>query len=132
MGDRAERTAIEKVDLNPDRNWTFSTYVRAGDFVYTSHTVGITDGEGRRLETVAEQTEQTFRNLEKTLQAAGATLDDVVKTTVYLRDLGDFHEMRETYRRQFTAGYPARMTATTDFIDSTCLVMIEAVAYKPR
>jgi len=132
MGDRAERTAIEKVDLNPDRNWTFSTYVRAGDFVYTSHTVGITDGEGRRLETVAEQTEQTFRNLEKTLQAAGATLDDVVKTTVYLGDLGDFHEMRETYRRQFTAGYPARMTATTDFIDSTCLVMIEAVAYKPR
>jgi 2-iminobutanoate/2-iminopropanoate deaminase len=132
MGDKSASTTIEKVDLNPERNWTFSTYVRAGDFVYTSHTVGLVDDDGKRLETVAEQTEQSFRNLEKTLRAAGATLEDVVKTTVYLRDLGGFHEMRETYRRQFAAGYPARMTATTDFIDSTCLVMIEAVAYKPR
>ena len=132
MGNKPTSTGIEKVDLNPDMNWTFSTYVRAGDFVYTSHTAGMVDDDGKRLETVAEQTEQSFRNLEKTLQAAGATLDDVVKTTVYLRDLGDFHEMRETYRRQTAAGYPARMTATTDFIDATCLVMIEAVAYKPR
>ena len=131
MGDKSMDTTVEKVDLNPNRNWTFSTYVRAGDLIFVSHTVGLVDDHGRRLETVAEQTEQSFRNLEKTLQVAGAALDDVVKTTVYLRDLADFNEMREAYRGQFSGGYPARMTATTDFIDSMCLVMIDAVAYKP-
>lgn len=132
MVDKAARAEVEKVDLNPEMNWTFSTYVRAGDLIFTSHTAGMADDEGRPLDTVAEQTERSFRNLEKTLAAAGATLDDVVKTTVYMKDLADFHEMREVYRRQFTDGYPARMTATTDFIPAACLVMIDAVAYKPR
>jgi enamine deaminase RidA (YjgF/YER057c/UK114 family) len=100
---------------HPDRNWTFSTYVRADDLIFASHTGGIADEHGRPLETVPEQTEQAFRNLEKTLRAAGAALDDVVKTTVYLADIADFSEMREAYRKQFSNGYPARMTATTDF-----------------
>jgi len=132
VADESTRTAIRRIDLNPERNWTFSTCVVAGDLIFTSHTAGIWDDDGKLLETVAEQTEQCFRNLERTLQAAGAVLDDVVKTTVYLRDLAGFHEMRETYRRQFSDGYPARMTATTEFLDDECLVMIEAVAYKPR
>ena len=132
MGDKPTHTAIQWIDLNPEMDWTFSTCVVAGDFCYTSHTAGMADDEGKALETVGEQTEQCFRNLERTLEAAGATLDDVVKTTVYMRDLAHFHEMRETYRRQFSNGYPARMTATTDFIPEKCLVMIEAVAYVPK
>jgi 2-iminobutanoate/2-iminopropanoate deaminase len=125
---------IRRIDLNPEKNWTFATCVVAGDFVFTAHTGGIVDDDSNLLTTVDAQTEQTFRNLEKTLAAAGATLDDVVKTTVYLKDIADFHEMREAYRRQFSpdTGYPARMTATTAFVSPDCLVLIEAVAYKPR
>ena len=125
---------LKRIDLNPERNWTFATCVVAGDFIYTAHTGGIVDDDGNLLKTVAEQTEQSFRNLEKTLAAAGAALEDVVKTTVYLKDIADFHEMREVYRRQFSpeAGYPARMTATTDFVSPECLVLIEAVAFKPK
>jgi 2-iminobutanoate/2-iminopropanoate deaminase len=125
---------IKRIDLNPEKNWTFATCVIAGDFVYTSHTGGIVDDEGNLLKTVEEQTEQSFRNLEKTLAAAGATLADVVKTTVYLKDIADFHKMREVYRQQFSPerGYPARMTATTEFVSPDCLVLMEAVAYKPR
>jgi 2-iminobutanoate/2-iminopropanoate deaminase len=125
---------IQRIDLNPEKNWTFATCVVAGDWVFTSHTGGIVDDEGTLLKTVEEQTDQTFRNLEKTLAAAGATLDDVVKTTVYLKDIADFHEMREVYRRQFSPDtrYPARMTATTEFVSPECLVLIEAVAYRPR
>ena len=124
---------LQHIDLNPDRNWTFSTCVVAGDFVYASHTVGMSDDEGVRLESVEEQTAQTFKNLARILAAAGAALEDVVQTTVYLRDLADFHAMRETYRRFFQPGaYPARMTATSDFLDPGCKVMIVAVAYRPR
>ena len=68
--------------------------------------------------------------MERTLEAAGATLSDVVKTTVYLKNIEDFGKMREAYRQQFTDGYPARMTATSEFIAPEIHVMIEAVAYK--
>ena len=123
---------IQHIDLNPERNWTFSTCVVAGEFIYTSHTVGMTDDQGVLLESVEAQTEQTFVNLARTLAAAGASLEDIVQTTVYLRDLADFHAMREAYRSQFTQGaYPARMTATSDFLSDHCKVMIVAVAYKP-
>ena len=125
---------MQRIDLNPEKNWTFATCVVAGDFVFTAHTGGIVDDDGNLLKTVAEQTEQSFRNLEKALAAAGATLEDVVKTTVYLKDIAHFHEMRQAYRRQFLPerGYPARMTATTEFVSPDCLVLIGAVAYKPK
>ena len=124
---------IQHIDLNPERNWTFSTCVVAGDFVYTSHTVGISDDQGVLLESVEAQTEQTFKNLARTLAAAGAALEDIVQTTVYLRDLDDFHAMREAYRQQFKPGaYPTRMTATSDFLSADCKVMIVAVVYKPK
>ena len=90
------------------------------------------DEEGNWPESVEEQTEHCFRRLERTLEAAGATLSDVVKMTVYLKNIEDFGKMKEVYGRQFTDGYPARMTATSEFIDPEILVMIEAVAYKPR
>jgi 2-iminobutanoate/2-iminopropanoate deaminase len=122
---------IERIDLYPEYGFTFSTCVVAGDFVYTSHLAGL-DEDGKWPESVEEQTEHCFRNLEKVLGAAGATLSDVVKMTVYLKNIDDFDKMRQVYRRQFTDGYPARMTATSEFIDPEILVMIEAVAYKPR
>jgi len=124
---------IERIDLSDaELQFTFSTCVRAGDFVFTSHQAGFIGEEGNRVAGIEAQTEQMFRNLARDLAAAGATLDDVVKTTVYLKRIEDFSKMRDVYRTQFSNGYPARMTATTDFVDSDCLVMIEAVAYKPR
>jgi len=122
---------IKRIDLNPEYGFAFSSCVVAGDYVFTAHRGGMVDDRGKRLESIEEQTEQTFRNLERTLEAAGATLNDVVKTTVYLKDIKDFAKMNDVYRRQFTDGYPARMTATTEFIDAACLIQIEAMAYKP-
>ena len=125
--------AIERIDLSdPEWGFTFSTCVIAGNFIYTAHQAGMVNELGHKLDTVEAQTEQCFKNLERVLVTAGATLDDIVKTTVYLRDIGDFSKMREVYHRQFKKGYPARMTATTDFIDDDCLVMIEVVAYRTK
>jgi 2-iminobutanoate/2-iminopropanoate deaminase len=125
--------AIERIDLNdPELGFTFSTCVIAGNFIFTSHQAGMVDELGNKLNTVEAQTEQCFKNIERVLVTAGATLDDIVKITVYLRDIKDFSKMREVYRQQFTRGYPARMTATSDFIDDECLVMIDVIAYRTK
>ncbi|MDF1512892.1 MAG: RidA family protein [Anaerolineae bacterium] len=124
---------IERIDLNdPALGFTFSTCVIAGNFIYTSHQAGMTDELGNKLESIQAQTAQCFKNLERVLVTAGATLDDIVKITVYVKDIRDFAKMREVYRQHFPHGYPARMTATSDFIDEDCLVMLDVVAYRSK
>jgi len=123
---------IKYIDLNdPEQQHTFSSCTVAGDFIFTSHIGGFLDDQGQVLEGITPQTAQCFSNLKKILAAAGATLDDVVKVTVYLKDPRDFEEMREVYRAIFLQGYPARMTATSRFVDPRCRIQIEAIAYKP-
>jgi 2-iminobutanoate/2-iminopropanoate deaminase len=122
---------MEFIDLNPDRDFTFSSCVRAGDFIYTSHHGGLFDDDGNIIESIEAQTEQCFRNLVKTIEAAGASLKDIVKTTVLLRSLDDFMPMREVYRRYFTDRYPVRTAIFTDFFDEECRIQIDVVAYRP-
>ncbi len=122
---------IEKIDLHPEFGFAFSSCVVAGDFVFTSHHSGFRYEDGKWPESVEEQTEECFRKLERTLEAAGATVNHVVKMTVLLKNAADFSEMNEVYRRCFTDGYPARTGIVTGFLDPECLVQIEAVAYKP-
>ena len=123
----------EIINLNPKKyGFTFSSCVKAGDFIYTSHHGGFLDEDGNRLESIETQTEQCFKNLEKTLQAAGASFDDVVKTMVLLKNTEDFKKMKEVYRRYLNKGFPARTTIFTDFLDSACLIQIDMVDYKPK
>jgi len=124
---------LERIDLNnPDWGFTFSSCVVAGDYVFTSHHGGVADNEGNRLQSVEEQAQQCFRSLERTLEAAGVTLDDVVKTTVLLKNPGDFEKVKNVYRHVFTNGYPARTTIISEFLAPEILVQIDAVAYKPK
>ena len=123
---------INKIDLHPECNFTFSSCVVAGDYVFTAHHSGVRMEDGTWPESIETQTEQCFKNLETTLRAADATLSDVVKTTVFLKNAGDFRKMREVYKHFFTDGYPARSGIITEFLDPECLIQIEAVAYKPR
>jgi 2-iminobutanoate/2-iminopropanoate deaminase len=120
---------VKKVELHSEESFTFSSYVVAGDFIYTSHIGGFVDKQGNVLETVEEQTRQTLENLKDHLAREGATLNDVVKTTVYLEDLAQFDRMVDVYREYFTEGYPARMTATTEFIEPECLIQLDVVTY---
>ena len=124
---------IERIDLNnPEWEFTFSSCAVAGDYVFTSHHGGVVDNEGNRLESVEEQTQQCFESLAKTLDAAGVTLDDVVKTTVLLKNSGDFEKVKDVYKSVFPEGYPARTTIISEFLSPEILVQIDAVAYKPR
>ena len=96
---------FKKIDLHPDKerfkNFSFSTCVIAGDFVYTSHQGGVVDDEGKLLNTVEEQTEQAFKNLERALTAGGATLDNVVKMMIYMKNADDFQAIEDIYKTKF-------------------------------
>jgi reactive intermediate/imine deaminase len=86
--------------------------------------VGKLVGEGD----VRTQTRVTLENLKVAVTAAGGTLDDVVKTTVYLGDVRDYAGMNEVYRTYFPEGPPARATLITGFVVPGLLVEIEAIA----
>ncbi len=80
--------------------------------------------------TVKEQTKQVLINLENILKAAGYTLNDVVKSTCYLKDMGAFSEMNEVYAGFFTADPPARAAVEVSRLPKDVLIEIEAIAIK--
>lgn len=123
---------MKKVELHDVEEWTYSDYVVAGDYIFTSHIGGFIDEEGNRLNDLKSQTRRCIKNLKRVLSKEGVSLDNVVKMTVYLKDLDDFNDMKDVYREFFPDGFPARMTSTTDFIDSDCLIQIVATVYNPK
>jgi reactive intermediate/imine deaminase len=108
----------------------YSPVVIAGDLVFTAGQVA-TDRSGTIVHAgVAEQTEQVLRNVAACLAAAGCSMDDVVKTTVFLADLRTFPAVNEVYARHFARPYPARTTVQAGLAPGL-LVEIEAVARRP-
>jgi 2-iminobutanoate/2-iminopropanoate deaminase len=77
---------------------------------------------------VATQARQALANLSAVLEAAGGTLDSIVKTTVFLTDMADFAEMNAVYAEHFAEPYPARSTVAVRALPKACRVEIEAVA----
>ena len=101
----------------------------AADAVYLSGQVGHDPATGRLVEGgVAAQTEQALRNLSAVLEAAGRTLDDVVRVGVYLTDMDDFAAMNEVYARSFAQPYPARTTIGVAALPLGAAVEIDLVA----
>ena len=104
--------------------------VRAGDFVFVSGQVGV-DADGAIVPGgVAAETRQVLENLKAALALASCTTDDVVKTTVWLRDRDDFAAFNAAYEEVFSDDPPARSTAESRLMIDIA-VEIEAIAYKP-
>ena len=110
----------------------YSQAIRAGEWIFASGQIPLDPATGQLAgKTVAEQTERVLRNLASVLAAAGAGLGGVVKTTVYMTDLGRFSEMNETYAKHFGAAggvFPARATVQVAALPKGALVEIDAVA----
>ena len=81
---------------------------------------------------VKHQTRVTLNNIQIILHACGATLQDVVKCSVFLRDIGEFKQMNEVYAEFFPNNRPARTTVEAKFHQQDMLVEIDCVAYKPQ
>lgn len=106
----------------------YSQGIRAGELVFTAGQIGLDPQSGELLEGVAAQAERALRNLAAILDAAGTTLERVVKTTIFLADMADFAAVNEVYARHFSPPYPARSTVAVRTLPKGALVEIEAVA----
>lgn len=104
--------------------------VEAGDFVYTSGQIGLVPATGVLAEGVEAQAEQALQNIQAVLAAAGCTMADVVKTTVFLADIADFGKINEIYAKYFTGETPARSCLQAGALPKGALFEIEVVAYK--
>jgi 2-iminobutanoate/2-iminopropanoate deaminase len=106
----------------------YSQAIVSGGFVFTAGQIGAAaDGSGLVGDSVEEQTEQVIANLKGILEAAGSSLDRVVKTTCFLSDLANFGAFNEVYRRHFGPDFPARSTFGVS-LPAGVLVEVEAVA----
>lgn len=110
----------------------FSPAIRAGDNIFVSGQVGIRDNQGNEIEGIEGQTKQCLDNASQILEAAGSSLADVVKVTVFLKDVADFAKMNEVYQSYFPEDRPARSTVITGLVNSAMLVEIECIAYCPK
>ncbi len=114
----------------PFQGAPYSQAIRAGEFVFVSGQLALALGD-KELSggTIQEQTEQVFANLKAILEEAGSGLDRLVKTTVFLADLGDFQGMNEVYVRHVGETPPARSTVEVAALPSGALVEIDAIAH---
>jgi 2-iminobutanoate/2-iminopropanoate deaminase len=107
----------------------YSQAIKAGGFVFASGQIPTDPQTGEFVAGgIAEQTEQVLKNLKAVLEAAGSSLDQVVKTTVFLADMKDFPGMNEVYATFFSGAPPARATVAAAGLPRDARVEIEAVA----
>jgi 2-iminobutanoate/2-iminopropanoate deaminase len=116
----------------PTPRGPYAPAVRAGDFIYVSGqrpvdpiTDKLTPGD------IQHETRQVLKNIRTILEACGATLADVVKCSVFLKDGSEFKAMNEVYTEFFGANRPARTTVVCEFVNPM-RVEIDCVAYKPK
>jgi 2-iminobutanoate/2-iminopropanoate deaminase len=120
---------IIKTERAPDAIGPYSQAIRAGGLIFCSGQIPLDPRTGQFVEGgVQEQTEQVLRNLMAVLEAAGSSLDRVVRTTVFLSNLNDFGAMNEVYGRFFGENCPARSTIEAGRLPRDASVEIDVIA----
>src|SRR5712672_404395 len=116
-------------DRGPNPIGPYSQAIRTNGFLYLSGQVALDPKTGEMTGAdIRQQTERVFENVKGILEASGANLHHVVKTTVFLKDMNDFAAMNEVYGRFFTAAPPARSTVQVARLPKDALVEIEVMA----
>ena len=120
---------IIQTDQAPAAIGPYSQAVRVGDFLYTSGQIALDPQSGEFLSGEIEQeTERTIENISAILIAGGLSLDNVIKTTVYLTDLSHFARMNHIYEKYFSGNKPARACVQVAALPKGAKVEIEAIA----
>ncbi|OMF61037.1 RidA family protein [Paenibacillus sp. FSL R5-0766] len=117
-------------DQAPGTIGPYSQAVDAGDFIYTSGQLGLNPQTGEFGADVQEQTRLSLSNVKAILEAAGTSMDKIVKTTVFLKDMNDFVPVNEVYSTFFEQPYPARSAVEVARLPKDALVEIEVIALK--
>ncbi|HFE9682558.1 TPA: RidA family protein [Clostridium perfringens] len=119
---------IIKTNKAPGAIGPYSQGIKIGDFVYTSGQIPLNPETGVMAESIEEQTAQSLENVKAILEAAGTSMDKVIKTTVFLSDMNDFVRMNEVYATYFTENQPARSAVEVAKLPKDAKIEIEVIA----
>lgn len=120
-----EAIATEKA---PPAVGPYSQGIASGDLIFVSGQIGIDPATGKLAEGIEAQTEQALRNVEAVLAAAGASMSDVVKVTLWLTDAAHFALVNDVYARHVSAPAPARSAPIVAALPRGFLISVEAIA----
>ena len=130
MPSKIERLSVEET---PGSQGPYSQVVRAGDFLYISGQGPIDPGTNEfSFGDVRHETGLVLRNIQKILVGCGASMQDVVKCSVFLAQASDFAAMNEVYASFFPSGAPARTTVQATLVEPGMKIEIDCVAYVPK
>jgi 2-iminobutanoate/2-iminopropanoate deaminase len=120
---------VVQTEAAPKAIGPYEQGIRSGGFVFTSGQIALDPKTGQLIEGgITQQTEQVLKNLKSILEAAGSSLDRVVKATVFLKNMSDFQAMNEVYARYLRGAKPARSTAAVAELPKSALVEIDLIA----
>ncbi|MDM0446394.1 RidA family protein [Clostridium perfringens] len=119
---------IIKTNKAPGAIGPYSQGIKIGDFVYTSGQIPLNPETGVMAGSIEEQTAQSLENIKAILEAAGTSMDKVIKTTVFLSDMNDFVRMNEVYATYFTENQPARSAVEVTKLPKDAKIEIEVIA----
>jgi len=120
---------VIKTNKAPDALGPYSVAIQTDSMVFTSGQIGLDPASGELVDgSIEGQTRQVLTNIKNVLEASGSSLDFVIKTTVFLKDMGDFSKMNAIYGEFFNQNPPARSTVMVAGLPKGALVEIEVTA----
>ncbi len=108
----------------------YSQAIEVNGMVYTSGMIPVIPATGEIVEGIENQARQALTNVKNLLEAAGSSMDKVVKTTVFIKDMNDFAKVNEVYATFFTGAFPARSCVEVARLPKDVLIEMEAIAIK--
>ena len=127
IGLAAQKKAVETADA-PKAIGPYSQAIVANGFVFAAGQIGTDPKTGTLADGIEAQVEQTLKNVAAVLKASGSSMENVVKTTVFLADINDFAKMNEIYAKHFKDPFPARSTVQVARLPRDAKIEIEVIA----
>lgn len=122
---------IAKVYGAPTPRAPYSTYTQVGNLIFVAGQVAVDPQTQDTPRGFAEQLRLIMENLKTILETAGSSLENILKTTVFIKDLDNYPEYNKIYQEYFENGYPARSTVVANMVHEDFLIEIEAIAWAP-
>lgn len=117
-------------DKAPAAIGPYSQAIEVNNMVYTSGVIPVNPATGEIPDGVEAQAEQVFKNMTALLEASGTSMEQVVKTTVFIKEMNDFGKINEIYAKYFTGTFPARSCVEVARLPKDVLLEVEAIALK--
>ena len=121
---------VISTDKAPSAIGPYSQAIEINGMVYTSGVIPVDPATGVVAEGVEAQAEQAFKNICNLVEASGSKVENIIKTTVFIKEMNDFGKINEIYKKYFKEPFPARSCVEVTRLPKDVLLEIEAIAYK--